>query len=97
MAPMFKNKENRYLTKSIQIIPLSIQLALWQLIDVTVEPNVQRDYFQNFDLRYEEGSTKEVIFQHQEVSERAIALSIELSVLGLEGGLNQTMLLPADY
>lgn len=87
---MFQNKENHYLTKSIQ-------LALWQLIDVTVEQKVQLDYFQNFDLRYEEGSTKEVIFQHQEVSERAIALAIELSVLGLEGGLNQTILLLADY
>lgn len=94
---MLQNKENRYLTKSIQIIPLSIRLTLWQFIDITVEPKVQLDYFQNFDLRYEEGSTKEVIFQHQEVSERAIALAIELSVLGLEGGLNQTILLLADY
>lgn len=61
---MFQNKENHYLTKSIQTIPLSIQLALWQFIDITVEQKVQLDYFQNFDLRYEEGATKEVIFQH---------------------------------
>ena len=105
---MFQNKGNRYLTKSVQAIPLSIQLALWQLIDVSVEQGVQLDYFQIFDLTYEEGTTKQVICQRQEIPERSTTLAIDLITLGLEKGLNQkiwviddgphqTMLLPEDY
>lgn len=39
---MFQNKGNRYLTKSVQAIPLSIQLALLQLIDVSVEQGLNQ-------------------------------------------------------
>ena len=101
---MFKNKENRYMTRSIlEVVHPEIASILWQLIDAKRMQGVKLDYLQVFELSVQEG--KQAIIQRQEVPEMSSlhviplqqAKPITMTIWCIDSGETEMMLLPEDY
>lgn len=101
---MFKNKEKRYMTRSIsEEVHPEIAKILWKLIDAKRKQNVDLDYLQVFELSVEEG--KQAIIQRQEVPEmKSLHIlplhqtePVTMTIWCIDSGETEMMLFPKDY
>ncbi|HAR86572.1 MAG TPA: hypothetical protein DCR69_12645 [Clostridium sp.] len=103
---MFKNKNNRYITRGVnEEVDIRLQLLIWSMIDnLNEKGNIEVDYLQVFKLRKEGAFI--VIEHYQEVPEYKKIYSLELEDIELDNRLKiyvidsgeyATMLLPQEY
>lgn len=94
---MFEN--SRYATRGVtEVIPLSVQIALWKCIDSL---KIEKDYLQVFEVEPKDGFTK--ITHRQEVPEYSNEYIIEVlvdykgTIFVIDDRTHSTMLLSSEY
>lgn len=103
---MFKNKNNRYITRGVnEEVDIKLQLLIWSMIDnLNEKGNIEVDYLQVFKLRKEGAFI--VIEHYQDVPQYKKIYSLELEDIELDNRLKiyvidsgeyATMLLPQEY
>jgi len=94
---MFQN--DRYLTCGVEnVIPLELQMFLWQCVDGLPEP---RDYLQVFDLK-PKGNLQSITHRSEEPEYRMDYLlpadsPISEKIYVIDDGTHSTMLLSSEY
>lgn len=103
---MFKDKNNRYITRGINVeVDIRLQLLMWSMIDnLNEKGNIEVDYLQVFRLK-KEGAF--IVIEHfQEVPEYKKVYTLELEDIQLDKNFKvyvidsveyATMLLAEEY
>jgi hypothetical protein len=88
-------------------VPIEIQLALWQIIDIRKERGDQMDYLQVFELSVEmvDGEPLQRVLNRQEQPEHTELVSVYnvsqpldgMTIWGLDSGTYSIMALPEEY
>lgn len=106
---MFKEKENRYVTKGVnEAVPVELQLFCWQCIDEqATKDEIIMDYLQVFELNPDnQRQTIEVIHRQEKpflIKYHEVKMTDSMNQLAflklwiIDDGTNQTMLLPEEY
>lgn len=95
---MFKNQ--RYITRGIkEIIPLSVQIAIWKCID---DMEIEKDYLQVFELSPKNGFVFVVHRQEEPIYSKEYILEIPLQISAkkifvIDDGEHSTMMLAEEY
>lgn len=94
---MFKNKNNRYVTRGVnEEVDIRLQLLMWSMIDnLNEKGNVEVDYLQVFKLRKEGAFI--VIEHYQEVPECKKIYSLELEDIELDRNLKIYVIDDMEY
>ena len=99
---MFK-QENRYVSRQAnELIPVGIQLLMWNMID-ELKPRIELDYLQIFRLK----KNNTVIMEHEqevpaykeeyELQEDAISIEHDIKIYVIDSVDYSTMILASEY